>query len=70
MAKQQSCQKFCGVADFQAVIPYSDLVNLLEIANNFSTLLERMDALEKQHDRLRVMYFEALDKIAEIRHLI
>lgn len=70
MAKQPSQKKFCGVGDFQVVIPYHDLENLLQIANNFGVLLDRMDDLEKQHDRLRVMYFEALEKIAEIRHMI
>ena len=70
MPKQSHASKFCGVGDFQVMIPYRDLENLLQAAKNLGVIQDRMEKLEKQCDSLRSMYFEALEKIGEInQHL-
>lgn len=70
MPKQAPGSKFCGVGDFSVLIPYRDLENLLQTAKNLGAIQDRMEKLEKQHDSLRSMYFEALDKIGEINRLL
>lgn len=56
-----------GCADnLQVVIPYKDYEALLKVARNYDGLVSKIQRLEKQLDALRVMYSEALDRIAEI----
>lgn len=70
MSKRKPKQDFCCVGDFPVLIPYRDLEKLVEIGNNFESLLDRLSRVETQLDAVRSMYTEALDKIAEIRRLV
>lgn len=63
-------QDFCCVENYSVLIPYRDLEKLVQVGNNFDALLTRLTRQEEQLDRLRSMYTEALDKIAEIRRLV
>lgn len=70
MSKSPASPSFCGVGDFSVLIPYRDLESLLQTARNLGQLVDRMSRLEEQHESLTRMYFEALEKIAEINRFL
>ena len=65
-----SSKGFCSAENFSVLIPYKDLEALLKIARNYDTLEKKVQRIEKQLDALRVMYGEALERIAEINRYL
>lgn len=67
---RDSSNGFCSADNFSVLIPYKDLEALLKIARNYDTLEKKVQRIEKQLDALRVMYGEALERIAEINRYL
>ena len=65
-----SKQDFCCVDNFSVMIPYRELEKLLEVANKMQYFQDRLHRTEEQLLALRVMYTEALEKIAEINRYL
>lgn len=65
-----SDDSFCGVGDYPMLIPYSQVVKMVETATKLESLEARFDGLQKQHDQLRTMYFELLEKLGELQKMI
>lgn len=61
-----SKQDFCGVGNYSVLIPYKDLEKILETMNNLPQIQADLARTRKELDALRIMYREALQKIAEI----
>lgn len=61
---------FCGVGNFPMLIPYSDVVNMVNSAKKVDDLEARFRKLETQHEQMRSMYFELLEKFGELRKLV
>lgn len=59
-------EKFCSPEDISVVIPYRDFEKLVKFASEYEQFNARLSQQEKQLDALRVMYGQALDRIAEI----
>lgn len=62
--------KFCCAGDFPVLIPYQDLVNLLELAKNLEQFSARLSRVDDQLTALKGMYGELLEKVAELDKLI
>ena len=61
---------FCGVGNYPMLIPYSEIVKMVEMAKKLDELESRFDRLQKQHDQLRSMYFELVEKFGELRKMV
>lgn len=58
--------KFCGVGDFPVLIPYRDLVKMVEIARNMERYEKGLSRANDQLAALRVQYGELLQKVREL----
>lgn len=63
---RDSSSGFCSADNLSVVIPYKDFESLVKVARNYDSLVAKVQRMEKQLDALRVMYTQALDRIAEI----
>ena len=63
-------ESFCGVGNFPMLIPYEQVVKMVETATKLELLDARFDRLQKQHDQLRSMYFELLEKLGELQKMM
>lgn len=63
-------RNFCGVGDFPMLIPYAEVVKLVEAAKKTEALERKLDRLEKQQEALRTMYFELVEKYGELSRMI
>ena len=79
MSNGGACQKaviplpkrdFCCVDNFSVLIPYKDLELLFGIANNLPQFQHDLAQTRRELEALRVMYTEALQKIAEINRYL
>lgn len=61
---------FCFVDNFSVLIPYRDLERLLETANKMQFFQDQLTRTNEQLTALRIMYSEALEKIAEINRFL
>lgn len=61
---------FCSVDNLSVVIPYKDFESLVKVARNYDSLVAKIQRMEKQLDALRVMYGQALDRIADINRYL
>ena len=61
---------FCCVDNFSVLIPYRDLERLLETSNKMQYFQEELSRTNEQLLALRIMYTEALEKIAEINRFL
>lgn len=52
------------------LIPYSEVCKLVESAKKTEELESEIQALHTQLDALRTMYFELLEKFAELRKML
>lgn len=59
-------KNFCCVEDFPVLVPYRDLVKLVEVANNLERYNDGLSLANKQLSALRVQYGELLEKVREI----
>lgn len=65
-----SDNKFCCVGDFPVLIPYQDLVRLVEVAKNIDQFTERLSRTDDQLSALKGLYSELLEKVREMDKLL
>lgn len=63
-------EKFGCVENYSVLIPYKDLVKMVEIANKVEKIELQYSRLQEQYAAIRGMFSECLDKIAEIRDFV
>ena len=57
---------FCCVDDYKVLIPYRDLVELVEVAKEVKVIKQEYARLQEQYTAIRGMFSECLDKIQEV----
>lgn len=62
--------KFCCVDDFPVLVPYRDLVKLLEVAKNMERYERCLSRANDQLAALRHQYTELVEKVREIEKLL
>lgn len=62
--------QFCCVDNYSVLIPYKDLVKLVEVAKKVEVIEEQYARLQEQYTAIRGMFSECLDKISEIRDFV
>lgn len=62
--------KFCSAEKYSVLIPYSDLVKLVDVANKVESIEQQYARLQEQYAAIRGMFSECLQKIAEIRDFV
>lgn len=62
--------KFCCVENYQVLIPYKDLVKMVEVAQKVEQIELQYSRLQEQYAAIRGMFSECLDKINEIRDFV
>ena len=62
--------EFCCVDNYSVLIPYKDLVKLVEIAKYVEVMEQRYKRMEEQYAAMRGMFSECLDMIREIREFV
>lgn len=62
--------KFCCVDDFPVLIPYKDLVKLVEVAKNLEQFEMRLSRTDEKLGALNGLYSELLQKVRELDNLI
>ena len=63
-------EKFCCADKYSVLIPYSDLVKLVDVANKVESIELQYNRLQEQYAAIRGMFSECLQKIAEIRDFV
>ena len=61
---------FCGVDNYSVLIPYKDLVKLVEVAKKVEVIEQEYARLHEQYTAIRGMFSECLDLIREIREFV
>ena len=61
---------FCSVENYQVLIPYKDLVKMVELAKKVDQIELQYARLQEQYAAIRGMFGECLDKIKEIRDFV
>lgn len=61
---------FCGVEHYSVLIPYKDLVKLVDVANKVELIEQQYTRLQEQYAAIRGMFSECLEKITEIREFV
>lgn len=62
--------KFCCVDDFPVLVPYRDLVKLLEVAKNMERYERCLSRTNEQLAALRRQYVELSEKVREMDKLL
>lgn len=62
--------KFCSPENFSVLIPYEDLVKMVEMAKKVELIEEQYARLQDQYAAIRGMFSECLEKIKEIREFV
>ena len=57
---------FCCVGDFPVLIPYRDVVNMVEIARNMERYEQSLSRANEQISALRMQYAELMEKVRDI----
>ena len=63
-------EKFCCADNYSVLIPYSDLVKLVDVARKVESIELQYARLQDQYAAIRGMFSECLQKIAEIRDFV
>lgn len=63
-------QNFGCVENYSVLIPYGDLVKMVEVANKVEQIELQYARLQEQYAAIRGMFSECLDKIKEIRDFV
>ena len=63
-------KEFCGVQDWNVLIPYSDLQYLVNTLKNAEELQKQYDQTRKELVALRALWVETLEKIDEINRYL
>lgn len=61
---------FCCVDDYKVLIPYRDLMKLVEVAKKVEVIEHEYVRLQEQYTAIRGMFSECLDLIREIREFV
>lgn len=62
--------KFCSVENYSVLIPYEDLVKMVDLAKKVEQIELQYSRLQEQYAAIRGMFSECLDKITEIRNFV
>lgn len=62
--------EFCSVENYSVLIPYRDLVKIVEMAKEVEVIKAQYARLQDQYAAIRGMFSECLDKIAEIKDYV
>lgn len=62
--------KFCSVENYSVLIPYKDLVKMVEVAKKVESIEEQYSRLQEQYVAIRGMFSECLEKINDIREFV
>lgn len=62
--------RFCCVENYSVLIPYQDLVKMVEVANKVELIEQQYARLQEQYAAIRGMFSECIDKIQEIRNFV
>ena len=62
--------KFCCVDDFPVLVPYRDLVKLLEVAKNMERYEKRLSRVNDQLAALQLLHSELSEKVREMDKLL
>ncbi len=62
--------KFCCPDNYSVIIPYSDLVKIVEMASKYEIIEARYARLEEQYTAIRGMFSECMDAIRDIRNFV
>ena len=65
-----SDEKFCCAENYSVLIPYADLVKLVDVAKKVESIELQYARLQDQYAAIRGMFSECLEKIAEIRDFV
>lgn len=63
-------EEFCRVEDYQVLIPYKDLVKMVEVAKKVEQIELQYNRLQEQYTAIQGMFSECLLKIKEIRDFV
>ena len=58
------------VENYQVLIPYQDLVKMVEVARKVEHIEKQYNRLQEQYAAIRGMFGECLEKINEIRDFV
>ena len=61
---------FCCVDNYSVIIPYKDLEKLLRFVDQYEQFDKRLRRTDEQLLALRIMYTEALQKIADLERYV
>ena len=62
--------QFCCAENYSVLIPYADLVKLVDVAKKVESIELQYARLQDQYAAIRGMFSECLQKIAEIRDFV
>lgn len=62
--------QFCSPEKYQVLIPYSDLVRMVEMAKEMEEIKKQMQHIDEQYTAIRGMFSECLEKIKDIRDFV
>ena len=63
-------EKFCSPENYQILIPYSDLVRMVEMAKEMEEMKKQLQHIDEQYTAIRGMFSECLEKIKDIRDFV
>ena len=63
-------EKFCCPGDYSVLIPYSDLVKMVDMAKKVEHIEQQYARLQEQYAAIRGMFSECLDAIRDIREFV
>lgn len=63
-------EKFCSVENYSVLIPYGDLLKMVDMAKKVEYIEQQYERLQEQYVAIRGMFSECLDKISEIRDYV
>ena len=61
---------FCCADNYSVIIPYKDLEKLLRFADQYEQFDKRLRKTDEQLLALRIIYTEALQKIADLERYV
>lgn len=63
-------EKFCCAENYSVLIPYSDLVKLVDVAKKVESIELQYSRLQEQYAAIRGMFSECLQVVKEIREFV
>ena len=62
--------KFCSPDKIQVILPYSDLVKMVEMGKKMEEMEKQLKHIDEQYTAIRGMFSECLEKIKDIRDFV